>query len=282
MEGSNRRRGGRGRRVPDSKGLRRGDDDRDQGPHALLREQQVPEAGARPIYDARSDGGVGDPVDRSRFPQRPLDAARVQGEGTRGSRQGPRRRRTVGVVPRAPGETGGQASRRVRGRGGAREDARQGRHHALGHGAPQGSRGSARGSARAGARASAPSREPAPIPTHAPPPPSTFTPGVYSGAAPEERLPRAPGAGPTAQIVLPPPPGTTAVPPPPPRSAADEFLSQLSAPPGPASAPTTTFEVPPPPRVAVVPPPPRARRGRVPPPARRRPSPATRGYGPAP
>ena len=113
--------------------------------------------------------------------------------------------------------------------------------------------------ARAGARPNAPSREPAPIPTHAPPPPSTFTPGVYSGAAPEERLPRAPGAGPTAQIVPPPPPGTTAVPPPPPRSAADEFLSQLSAPPGPASAPTTTFEVPPPPRVAVVPPPPPAR-----------------------
>ena len=107
VEGSNRRRGGRGRRVSDSKGLRRVDDDRDQGPHALLREQQVPEAGARPIHDARSDGGVGDPVHRSRFPQRPLDAARVQGEGTRGSRQGPRRRRTVGVVPRAPGETGG-------------------------------------------------------------------------------------------------------------------------------------------------------------------------------
>ena len=102
----------------------------------------------------------------------------------------------------------------------------------------------------AGARAGAPSREPAPIPTHAPPPPSTFTPGVYSGAAPPDPPP---GNRSSAS------PGYDGGTPAPPRSAADEFLSQLSAPPGPASAPTTTFEVPPPPRVAVVPPPPPAR-----------------------
>ena len=274
MEGSNRRRGGRGRRVSDSKELRRGDDDRDQGPHALLREQQVPEAGARPIHDARSDGGVGDPVDRSRFPQRPLDAARVQGEGTRGSRQGPRRRRSVGVVPRAPGETGGQASRRAHGRGGAREDAGQGRHHALGHGAPQGSRGSARGSALARTRADPDARAPAPV--AAPPPPSTFVPGAYSSTAPLDpprriprprrfhRLPGDDGGRSSA-------PGDDGGAPAPPRSAADEFLSQFGAPPAPApvpvpTVPTTapppppsTFEVPPPPRVAVVPPPPPAR-----------------------
>ena len=211
--------------------------------------------------------------------QRPLDAARVQGEGTRGSRQGPRRRRTVGVVPRAPGETGGQASRRVRGRGGAREDARQGRHHALGHGAPQGSAGARAGArgervrALARTRADPDARAPAPVDVH---PRGVFRRGA-GGTIAARAGGRSDGTNRSSAS-----PGTTAVPRP--RREARRTSSSRS------SAPHRVRHRHPRRRSRCLPrpaspscPAPRARATRARPPTRRRrPSPATRGYGPAP
>ena len=195
--------------------------------------------------------------------------------------QGPRRRRTVGVRTCVPDHRNWRTgfSGEFAGAGARAKDARQGRHHALGRMVHPKEAAGARAGARAEARVRALAADADPDASR-PPPPSTFTPGVYSDvgaegpgrarrrpcpAARRFRLPRVRRRCPR------------------PRRDAAASSSRSSAPHRVRHRHPRRRRCLPAPRRRRAPAPPRARRAaRPPPPARRRPSPATAGYGPAP